>query len=95
MEWNNIEIAQKFLRQANALHPEEARSEGKYEEELARQELFYECYMTSFSKDKLIALLQSAVEGEIKIPEGAEVDEQRYRMEYSRQAALELKKIQH
>jgi hypothetical protein len=92
MEWDSIKMGQKFLRQANALHPEEARHEGRFEDELAIQDLFYECYVTSFSRDKLIEQLKASVEGNVKIPEELPDDfnEQKYRKAYSKQAGIVL-----
>jgi hypothetical protein len=88
MEWNSIQMAQKFLQRANALHPEEAASEGRFEEELARQELLYECYMMSFSKEKLISFLNDAMAGKMKLPDEVELDESRYRSAYAQEARV-------
>jgi hypothetical protein len=89
MEWNSIQMAQKFLQRANALHPEEGASEGRFEEELARQELLYECYMMSFSKEKLISFLNDAIAGKTKLPDEVKLDdESRYRSAYAQEAKV-------
>ena len=72
MTWDSLKMAERFLRQANALYPEEARSEGSFEEVLARQDLYYECYMNSFSKEKVVDFLNQSLNGNIKCPD--EVD---------------------
>jgi hypothetical protein len=81
--WDSIRMAQQFLRRSNALNPEQAKQEGRYEEELAHQELLDECYMSSFSKPKLMEMLQNSINGNIKmpedLPEGTDFNVDRYR----------------
>jgi hypothetical protein len=84
MAWDSIKIADKFLRQANALHPEEVRGHDSYEEKLARQDVMYECYMNAFSKDMLLTFLNKSVNGTVTIPEN--VDRIRYEKAYMNEA---------
>jgi len=97
-QWDSIKMAQHFLRQANALNPAQARDEGRFEEELARQELLDECYMTSFSKPKLVEMLRRSVSGVVKFPEdlaeGVNLDEERYRNAYIKHARQVLAEIE-
>jgi hypothetical protein len=93
MEWNSIKMAQHFLSRANGLHPEEERGSEAYEVLLAQQDLYYECYMTSFSKEKLIQFLDKSISGDVKIPE-EEVDEDRYRKAYAMRAKTTLGEIE-
>jgi hypothetical protein len=87
MEWNSIKTAQQFLQQANALHPEEEKGNAGFEKLLARQDLFYECYMMCFTREKLIEFLNGAVGGNVKMPEEPEgIDEARYRDAYAQEA---------
>jgi hypothetical protein len=90
MQWDSIKTAQKFLLQANALHPDKSDGGGRYEDELARQELFYECYMCCFTKERLTELLHAAISGNFKIPKEVEVDEAKYRTAYAQQARVIL-----
>jgi hypothetical protein len=84
MEWDKIKIAQSFLAKANALHPEEEYDADERVKMQALQDLYYECYMSSFSKEKLGGHLDQAIKGDVKIPD--EVDEQKYKTAYSRHA---------
>jgi hypothetical protein len=94
MKWDSIKMAQKFLQQANGLHPEEAKHEGRFEEVLAHQELYDECYMSSFSRDKLTEFLKQAVAGKISRSQSGdeseepilELDEEKYREAYAQLA---------
>jgi hypothetical protein len=70
MEWNNIKVAENFLRRANAIHPEE--DSYSYAEDLARQDFYYECYMMCFTKEKLDELLVKVLGGDVKVPKGAD-----------------------
>ena len=102
MKWDSIKMAQKFLQQANGLHPEEAKYEGRFEEVLAHQELYDECYMTSFNRDKLIEFLKGAVAGKINLPKPEdesedpveEIDEEKYREAYAQLASQILSEVE-
>ena len=96
MEWDKIKMAQQFLSYANALHPEEARSEGRFEEELARQELYYECYMSSFTKEKLTEVLNGIVAGKVSFPEEKpdDLNEEKYTKAYAQEAQAVLRKLE-
>lgn len=92
MEWNSIQLAQQFLQRANALHPDD--EPGNYDETLARQDLYYECYMTAFSKEQLGKMLEKAMHEEIKLPEENDrVDAVKYRNAYRREAELVFNKF--
>ena len=54
MVWDKFEMAQKFLRRANAIHPEDAIDAKQHDEALALQDVYYDCYMSSFSREDLI-----------------------------------------
>lgn len=66
MQWNGIAIGQKFFQRANALHPEE--DPATFSETLAKQNLYYECYMTAFSRDALEKMLNKSSAGDIELP---------------------------
>ena len=83
MEWDKFEMAQKFLRKANAIHPEDS---DDADEALAIQDVYYECYMSSFSRDNLLKRLGEIVNGNIVLPEEVEVDEAKYRSVCVREA---------
>ncbi|MBT1701855.1 hypothetical protein [Chryseosolibacter indicus] len=84
-------MAQKFLQRANGLHPEEERGSEDYEPLLAQQDLYYECYMASFSRDKVIEFLNKCITGDIKIPE--DVNEDSYRKAYAVNAKRVLQEL--
>lgn|GEM_PF-5922192 len=90
MSWDPVSVAGKFLQKANAIHPEDAEGES-YADRLAAQELYYECYMCSFSRDKLVEFLQSSVAGNIKVPDN--VQEKKYRVAFVREAERLLKEL--
>lgn len=90
MSWDRISAARKFLQMANAIHPEEA-DKDEHVHQLASQDLYYECYVASFSREKLLEFLQGAIAGGIKVPEN--VDPKKYRAAYASQADALLKKI--
>lgn len=83
MEWDKFEMAQRFLRKANAIHPEDS---DNADEALAIQDVYYECYMSSFSRDNLLKRLREIVDGDIVMPEEIEVDEEIYRSVCIREA---------
>ena len=96
--WDSIRMAQQFLRRSNALNPDQARQEGRYEEELAQQELLDECYISSFSKQNLMEMLQNSISGRIKmphdLPEGIDLNVDRYRKAFIDLAKEVLSEIQ-
>lgn len=80
-------MAQKFLQRANAIHPEDADTEEGRIEALALQDVYYDCYMSSFSKEDLIKRLSAVIAGNINMPEDEEnLDETRYREIYIKEA---------
>jgi hypothetical protein len=83
MEWDKFEMAQKFLRKANAIHPEDS---DDADEALAIQDVYYECYMSSFSRDNLLKRLAEIANGDIVLPEEIELDEAKYRSVCIREA---------
>jgi hypothetical protein len=86
--WDKFSMAQKFLQKANAIHPEDSHD---YDEALALQDVYYDCYMSSFSKEDLLKRLQEVVAGKIELPEEEdEVDERKYRAVYMKEAKLIL-----
>lgn len=93
MEWDSVKMAQAFLQKANAIHPEEAGNKKGHDEALALQDIHYDCYMSSFSRENLIKRLQEILAGKIELPE-TEVDEERYRLVYLREARKILVSIE-
>jgi hypothetical protein len=92
MEWNSIAIGQKYFQRANAIHPEE--DPEAYSELLARQDLYYECYMSAFSREQFMGMLQKSINGDIKLPEETEgVDIERYRSAFALEASSVLKTL--
>lgn len=83
MEWDKFEMAQKFLRKANAIHPEDSDDS---DEALAIQDVNYECYMSSFSRESLLKRLGEMAAGDITLPEETEVNEEKYRSVCIREA---------
>ena len=79
-------MAQKFLQKANAIHPEDAGSSDQFNEALAVQDVYYECYMSSFSRADLIKRLEEIVAGKINMPEEEEVDGEKYRATFVKEA---------
>ena len=90
MAWDKFKMAQKFLQRANAIHPEDAESGDSHDEALALQDVYYDCYMSSFSKEDLLKRLLEIAAGKIELPEEEEVDEERYRAAYVREAKVIL-----
>jgi hypothetical protein len=92
MEWDRIRMAQQYLQKANGIRTE--AGDCDYDEKRALQDLFDECYVASFSREKLVDLLAASCQGNFKIPE--DVDAERYRKAYVREASVmlnELKKM--
>ena len=93
MSWDKFKIAQKFLQKANAIHPEDADDTARHDEALALQDVYYDCYMSSFSKADLLKRLEEVVGGKIEMPEDQPVDEEKYRATYVKEAQLILSSI--
>jgi hypothetical protein len=91
MNWQSRERANHFLTRANAIHPEEAFDNGEKFTLLAAQDLFYECYMNSFSRDKVIEFLEKGIAGDVKVPEDA--DEQLYKRAFIKKAVEVLDEL--
>ena len=87
MEWDKFRMAQKFLQRANAIHPEEADGSVARSEALAVQDVYYDCYMSSFNREVLLKRLSEVSDGKIEIPEEAEdIDEPVYKARYLKEA---------
>ncbi len=86
MEWDKFKMAQKFLQRANAIHPEDSDDMRGRIEALALQDVYYDCYMSSFSRDELLKRLAEIISGDIEMPEEEEIDEDRYRETYTKEA---------
>ena len=93
MSWDKFKMAQKFLQKANAIHPEDDADIAGREKSLALQDVYYDCYMSSFSREDLIERLHDVVVGKIEMPE-EEVDTERYRHHYIKEAQLILMSIE-
>lgn len=91
MEWDKFEMAQKFLRKANAIHPEDS---DDADEALAIQDVYYECYMSSFSRESLLKRLGELAGGDITLPEETEVNEEKYRSVCIREAKAILLSVE-
>ena len=87
-------MAQKFLQKANSIHPEDAGDAEAHDALLALQDVYYDCYMSSFSKEDLLKRLGQVVDGIFELPEAEEVDERTYRATYIREAKTILAAIQ-
>lgn len=94
MTWNKFKIAQTFLQKANAIHPEEEEAADRRDQALALQNVYYECYMSSFSRDDLVKRLQVMVNGNIEMPEEEDVNESRYRDAYMKASRDALAQIE-
>ena len=93
MEWDKFRIAQKFLQKANAIHPEDALAEAR-DESRALQDVYYDCYMSSFSREDLLKRLEEVASGKFEMPEDEEVNEGKYRATYIKEAKIILSSIQ-
>jgi hypothetical protein len=94
MEWDKFKIAQKFLQKANAIHPEDAAGSEPHARALALQDVNYDCYMSSFSREDLLKRLAEIINGNITMPEEEKVDEPRYRDVYITEAKAILSSIE-
>jgi hypothetical protein len=80
-----MQVGHRFFQRANALHPND--DPGHYDAILAKQELYYECYMSAFSREEFNKMLTKAISGDIKLPEENDrVDAEKYRKAYKREA---------
>lgn len=86
MAWDKFRMAQKFLQRANAIHPEDADGETAHAEALAMQDVYYDCYMSSFSREDLLKRLNDIVAGKFEMPEEGEIEEEVYRATYIKEA---------
>ena len=93
MEWDKFKIAQKFLKKANAIHPEDIDDKRLHDEALALQDVHYDCYMSSFSREDLLKRLHEIIGGKIEMPEEEGIDESVYREAYTKEANAILKSI--
>lgn len=93
MSWDKFKVAQKFLQRANAIHPEDEDDRMRREKSLALQDVYYDCYMSSFSREELIKRLQAVVDGQIALPD-EEVDAQLYRSAYMAEARIILSSVE-
>ena len=94
MEWDKFKMAQKFLQRANAIHPEDSDNTIQQVDALALQDVYYDCYMSSFSREDLLKRLAEIVSGKIELPEEEVADEERYRSTYMKEAQSILSSIQ-
>lgn len=88
MAWDKFRMAQKFLQRANAIHPEDADTDTAHAAALAMQDVYYDCYMSSFSREDLLKRLTDIVAGKFEMPEGEDVDEGIYRETYIKEAGI-------
>jgi hypothetical protein len=86
-DWNGIAIGQKFFQRANGIHPDD--DPDTYSENLAKQNLYYACYMMAFSKDEFQKMLANSMEGKVEMPKEDElekIDVERYRKAFADEA---------
>lgn len=93
MDWDKFRMAQKFLQQANAIHPEDLDGRERVDS-LARQDVYYDCYMSSFSREDLLKRLGDVITGKFEKPEEDNIDEQRYREIYVKEAQVILASLE-
>ena len=79
-------MAQRFLQKANAIHPEDEQEDAVRDEALALQDVYYDCYMSSFSREDLLKRLTDVLDGKFEMPDEEDVDEAVYRATYIREA---------
>ena len=68
MTWDKFRMAQRFLQKANAIHPEDEHESILRNEALAMQDVYYDCYMSSFSREDLLKRLANVIEGKFEMP---------------------------
>lgn len=79
-------MAQRFLQKANAIHPEDEHENAMRDKALAVQDVYYDCYMSSFSREDLLKRLADVLNGKFEMPDEEDVDEAVYRATYIREA---------
>jgi hypothetical protein len=94
MEWDKFKMAQKFLQRANAIHPKDSENAAARVDALALQDVYYDCYMSSFSREDLMKRLAEVIGGRIEIPEEEDLDEARYRQTYVKEARVILASVE-
>lgn len=87
-------MAQKFLQKANAIHPEDIGDSVAQVDALALQDVYYDCYMSSFSREDLLKRLGEVIAGKIETPEEEDIDEVRYKATYIREAQTILTSLE-
>ncbi len=87
-------MAQMFLQKANAMHPEDTDNEALHDQALALQDVYYDCYMSSFSREDLLIRLEQILDGKIELPEEGDVSEKTYKEAYVKEARVILSSIQ-
>lgn len=88
MGWDKFKMAQKFLQRANAIHPEDSDDKLQRVDALALQDVYYDCYMSSFSREDLLKRLSEVISGKIEMPEEEVDDADRYRATYIKEAEV-------
>jgi hypothetical protein len=83
MSWDSIAMGQKFLKMANNIHPDAA--EDNYMAMLALQEVYDQCYMSSYSRESLMKFFETAAAGGIDVPEEI-TDVETFRKHFTAQA---------
>lgn len=86
MTWDKFRMAQQFLQKANAIHPEDEDENTMRDKALALQDVYYDCYMSSFSREALLKRLADVLDGKFEMPDEEDVDEGVYRATYIREA---------
>jgi hypothetical protein len=94
MTWDKFRMAQRFLQKANAIHPEDERENALRDEALALQDVYYDCYMSSFSREDLLKRLTDVVDGDFEMPDEENVDEAVYRATYIKEARILMTSIE-
>lgn len=94
MAWDKFKMAQKFLQRANAIHPEDSDDKLQRVDALALQDVYYDCYMSSFSREDLVKRLAEIISGKIEMPEEEVDDPERYREKYIKEAKVILSSIE-
>ena len=94
MMWDKFRMAQRFLQKANALHPEDEHENAVRDEVLALQDVYYDCYMSSFSREDLLKRLAEVVDGKFDVPDEEDIDEAVYRATYIKEARIIMTSIE-
>lgn len=87
-------MAQRFLQKANAIHPEDSDDSLHRVDALALQDVYYDCYMSSFSREVFMKRLAEIISGKFEMPEEEVDDEDRYRSTYMAEARTILKSFE-